>query len=159
MPALARRCLLGHGVGERLSVNGSVAQDHEAWKEMADMYLEQQQLDHARKALEEVVMLQVAILLPLLLLLLRLCLFLLLRLRLRLILLLRRLLLLRLLLPRLRLLPLLLLPLLLLLLPFLRLLLRLLLLPKQYSALAIQQVSAKHRKHGHLQNRPRGWWW
>jgi len=33
-------------------------QDHEAWKEMADIYLEQQQLEHAKKALEEVIMLQ-----------------------------------------------------------------------------------------------------
>lgn len=33
-------------------------QDHEAWKELADIYLEQQQLEHAKKALEEAVMLQ-----------------------------------------------------------------------------------------------------
>ena len=33
-------------------------QDHDAWKELADMYLEQQQLENAKRALEEWVMLQ-----------------------------------------------------------------------------------------------------
>ena len=35
--------------------------DHEAWKELSDIYLEQQQLEHAKKALEEVIMLQVSL--------------------------------------------------------------------------------------------------
>lgn len=42
-----------------LRLMGPDGQDHEAWKELADIYLEQQQLQLAKKALEEVVMLQV----------------------------------------------------------------------------------------------------
>ena len=37
-----------------------MCQDSEAWKELADIYLEQQQLQLAKKALEEAVMLQVS---------------------------------------------------------------------------------------------------